>query len=159
MKRTLMLMTVALLAGALAESSKPELRLDSYLVTTEVKDGKTIEMFAPAKIAKPGQVLEYRLVAKNNTKLAVSRMNLDLPVPANTMYLEGTASKINNADLLASWDKKSFGNTPLKRTIVKNGKSVTETVAANEYTTLRWKLKGDLKAGAELMLKARVKVR
>jgi hypothetical protein len=117
---------------ALAQSSKPQITLEGYLVRSSIKDGKTVESFEKASRAQPGE----------------------------TAYLEGTAAGPNNSTLLASFDaKRSFGQLPLKRKIIKDGKASEELVKANEFTNLRWAIKGAIPAGQTLEFKARVKVK
>jgi hypothetical protein len=84
-----------------------------------------------------------------------------LPIPSSTTYIENTATNAASvAILLASYDrKKSFATPPLKRKIIKDGKTIEETVKPNEYTDLRWIVRGQLKAGQTLEFKARVKVK
>ena len=152
--------SLALLGMALAQSSKPQITLEGFLVHSSIKDGKTIESFERASRAQPGEIVEYRLKAVNSGSAAISNLNVDLPVPRETAYLDGTASGPNNATLLASFDaKRSFGQLPLKRKIIKDGKTNEEIVKANEFTNLRWAIKGAIPAGQSLEFKARVKVK
>jgi hypothetical protein len=156
----LALLGMALIGMALAQSSKPQITLEGFLVHSSIKDGKTIESFEKASRAQPGEILEYRLRAVNAGSNAISNLNVDLPVPRETAYLDGTASGPNNATLLASFDaKRSFGQLPLKRKIIKDGKASEELVKANEFTNLRWAIKGAIPAGQALEFKARVKVK
>ena len=153
-------MGLAFTGLALAQNSKPQITLEGYLVRSSSKDGKTIESFEKASRAQPGEIVEYRLKAINVGSAAISNLNVDLPVPRETVYLEGTAAGPNNATLLASFDaKRSFGQLPLKRKIIKDGKTNEELVKANEFTNLRWAIKGAIPAGQTLEFKARVKVK
>ena len=161
MKKAILALIVAVGSFALAQAAlKPQLLLESYLVRTEVKDNATVEVFEKAEAAKPGQTLEYRVTAQNPATEAVNNLKVDLPIPRETVYLEGTATQSANATLLASYDgKRSFGPLPLKRKVIREGKTVEETVKASEYTHLRWVSKLPLKAGQPFEFKARVKVR
>lgn len=146
---------------ALAQTTpqKPQLTLESYLVRTEVRDGKSVEVFDKAAGVKPGQVMEYRVKALNRTDKTLTNIAVELPIPRTTSYLENTATVSNEANLLASWDfKRSFGSTPLKRKVTREGKTVEELVPASEYTNLRWVIRTPLAAGASLEFKARVKI-
>ncbi len=154
---------LALTSFALAQTAKtkPELKLESFLVIVDTKDGKTTERFEIASSANPGQILEYRVTATNNTAGPVSSLNVELPIPKNTKYLEGSATNAPTvATLQASADnKRSFGGVPLKRKVLKEGKTVEELVNPNDYTNLRWVLKSPLQSKANLVFKARVKVK
>jgi uncharacterized repeat protein (TIGR01451 family) len=151
---------LAMLGMALAQGSKPQISLEGYLVRSSIKDGKTIESFEKASRAQPGETVEYRLKAVNAGNATISNLNVDLPVPRETVYLDGTASGPNNATLLASFDaKRSFSQLPLKRKIIKDGKASEELVKSSEFTNLRWAIKGAIPSGATLEFKARVKVK
>ncbi len=157
----LMLSLLGTLALAQAVKTKPELTLESYRVISEIVNGKTIESFAKADSVKPGDTVEYRVKASNPTESGLPNFVIDLPIPSSTIYLENSATNAASvAILLASYDrKKSFATPPLKRKIIKDGKTVEETVKPNEYTDLRWIVRGQLKAGQTLEFKARVKVK
>jgi uncharacterized repeat protein (TIGR01451 family) len=153
-------MTLVVALAQTTTAQKPQLTLESYLVRTEVKDGKSVEVFEKASGVKPGQVMEYRVRAANPSDRAVTNISLDLPIPRTTSYLENSATLSKDANLLASWDfKRSFGATPLKRKVTRDGKTVEELVPANEYTNLRWVIRTPLAAGASFEFKARVKIR
>ncbi len=157
----LMLSLLGTLALAQAVKTKPELTLESYRVISEIVNGKTVENFAKADSVKPGDTVEYRVKASNPTATGLPNFVIDLPIPSSTVYLENSATNAASvAILLASYDrKKSFATPPLKRKIIKDGKTVEETVKPNEYTDLRWIVRGQLKAGQTLEFKARVKVK
>lgn len=163
MKSSLSTICVFTLAGlALAQvASKPNLTLESYLVIAETRDGKTTERFEKASNAKPNSTLEYRVIAQNPTEKPISKLVVDLPIPKNTYYLEGTATNAPSlATLQASADnKRSFSVLPLKRKIIKDGKSIEEIIPANQYTNLRWVVGAQVAAKAALTFKARVKIR
>jgi uncharacterized repeat protein (TIGR01451 family) len=141
-------------------AQRPTLLLEGFLVITETKDGKTTERFEKAANAKPGSVLEYRTTAQNPSDKPISKLNVDLPIPKNTFYLEATASNSNVATLLASADnKRTFAKPPLVRKVQKNGKTVEEIIPANQYTHLRWAVAAPLAAKSSLVFKARVKIK
>lgn len=157
----LMLSLLGTLALAQAVKTKPELSLESYRVVFEIVGGKTVESFTKSESVKPGDTIEYRVKASNPTATGLPNFVVDLPIPSSTSYLENTATNAaSTAILLASYDrKKSFATPPLKRKVVKDGKTVEEVVKAGEYTDLRWIVRGELKSGQTLEFKARVKVK
>lgn len=156
----ILLAAIATIAFAQNAKTKPELTLESYVVRTELRDGKNVEVFEKAEGVQPGTIMEYRVKAVNQTEKAVSNLVIDLPIPRTTAYLENTATVISNANLLASWDfKRNFGPTPLKRKVTRDGKTIEEVVPAGEYTNLRWIMRAPLASGQTLEFKARVRVR
>jgi uncharacterized repeat protein (TIGR01451 family) len=153
---------IAFAGLALAQvAQKAQLTLESYVVISDVKDGKTTERFEPAAIAKPGSTLEYRAIAQNATAKPITKLVVDLPIPKNTIYQEGTATNSPSvATLQASADnKRSFAVLPLKRKIIKDGKSIEEIIPANQYTNLRWLVNAPVAPKTALTFKARVKIR
>jgi uncharacterized repeat protein (TIGR01451 family) len=162
--KTLMMVGLSLLgtlAIAQAVKTKPELTLETYRVAFEIVGGKTVESFAKSDSVKPGDTVEYRVKANNPTASGLPNFVIDLPIPSSTVYLENSATNAASvAILLASFDrKKTFATPPLKRKVVKDGKTLEEVVKANEYTNLRWIVRGELKSGQTLEFKARVKVK
>jgi uncharacterized repeat protein (TIGR01451 family) len=163
MKPNLTAICLCAFAGiAIAQvASKPTLTLESYLVIIDTKDGKTTERFEKAINAKPNSTLEYRITAQNPTDKPISKLVVDLPIPKNTNYQEGTATNAPSiATLQASADnKRTFGVLPLKRKVIKDGKSIEEIIPANQYTNLRWLVNAPVASKASLTFKARVKIR
>jgi len=151
-----------MLGIALAQTAtKPQLSLQSFLVITETKDGRSTERFEAANSAKPGQTLEYRVIAQNDTAAAVSKLVMDLPIPRSTQYIDGSAT-LNAAVAVftvSADGKRLFAVPPLKRNVVKDGKTTVETIPATEYTNLRWTVKSALEVKTRLEFKARVKVK
>ncbi len=160
MKLAIWLMFFTSLAVAQV-AQRPQLLLESFLVVSTTSNGKTTEKFEKANSAKPGSVLEYRTTAQNPTDKPITKLVMDLPIPKNTVYLEGSATNVASvATLLASADnKRSFAALPLKRKVTKDGKTVEELVPVNQYTHLRWVVGAPLAAKASVTFKARVKIK
>jgi uncharacterized repeat protein (TIGR01451 family) len=156
-----LLLTLALVAPmVLAQSTNPvTVALTQFRVTKVTVDGKTVERFQAADTAAPGDVIEYRLVLENSSKDTVNGAAATLPIPAPTFYLDKTAVSPATTTLLASVDGKNFKLPPLKRNVMRDGKTVEEVIPANEYRAVRWRLQGKLDAGAKFEFKARVQVR
>ena len=152
----------AAVAGTTAQTAttRPiELHLSHARVTTELRDGKPTERLEDAAAARPGDILEYRVRATNTTDRAMNGLHVDLPIPSHTAYLDASATaQTGTATLLASYDRKTFAAPPLKRKVLRDGKTVEETVRANEYTTLRWVLRAPLAPHQTLEFKARVRM-
>lgn len=109
----------------------------------------------PTDAAKPGDTIEYRVAYSNTGKAPVRGIVATLPVPASGMaYVPDSATP---AAVLASLDGKTFAPVPLQRVVLRNGRSVTETVPATEYRFLRWTL-GELVAGQSATVKSRMRL-
>jgi uncharacterized repeat protein (TIGR01451 family) len=114
------------------------------------------EVKGPADKTAPGDVIEYTVVYKNTDKSPAGNVVAHLPIPANMVFVAGSAVP---AGAMASLDSINFAPIPLKHK-VKNaqGQMVEQDVPLSEYRALRWSL-GDLAAGESRTVSARVKVR
>ncbi len=118
-----------------------------------VRDGK--EVREDAAKAKPGDVVEYTLVVKNNDKVAHNNVKGDLPIPQGTEYIGETAAPQPTA---ASANGTTFSAYPLKKTVETNGKRIEEVLPFSAYKILRWNI-GTLAPGASNEMRARVRIK
>lgn len=146
------IVSVALCAPALAfAAGDVHVALTAQRVT--LADGK--EVFAAADKARPGDVIEYRAVYKNDGRTAVRDLYATLPVPNGLEYLPRTAAP---AVVLASTDGKSFAPIPLvRKTRTADGREVVREVPLSEYRALRWAI-GTLAAKDSRTVRARMRV-
>ena len=137
---------------AAAQGRDPvETRLEARKV---VRDAEGRESLASADAARPGETIEYVATYRNTGKQPVRNLAATLPIPANTELIAGSARPANAQ---ASLDGRTFSAPPLKRRVVRDGKSVDEDVAPREYRYLRW-LPGELGGEASVSFSARVRV-
>lgn len=137
LKRSLVLAlaTAAFLAPApaFAESSV-HVALTAQRVTV-VNDRETL---VSAEKARPGEVLQYRAVYRNDGTAAVRQLLATLPIPTGLEYLPSSAAP---AVVLASLDGKSYASVPLmRRERTADGREVLREVPPSEYRFLRWSL-------------------
>lgn len=118
------------------------------------KNSQGKETLTNAAAVKPGDFVEYQAVYKNSDKAPMRKLTANLPIPQGMDYVAKSAQPDK---ALASTDGKVFAPEPLKRTVKKDGKTVTENVPASEYRFLRWEIK-ELGAGKDFVVKARAKV-
>lgn len=117
------------------------------------KEGK--ENKIAAEKAKPGDLVEYTAVYANKSSGGLRNLEPNLPIPQGTTYIADSAKP---APAQASLDGVAFKNLPIKRKVkTADGKEVEEVVPASEYRALRWFV-GDLPAGKNVTVSARVKV-
>lgn len=154
LKRTvaIAIVAVAAFAPALAfADGDVRVALTSQRVT--LVDGK--EVLVSADRARPGDVIEYRAVYRNDGPTAVRELDATLPVPNGLEYLPKTAAP---AVVLASTDGRTFAPIPLvRRTRTADGREVVREVPLSEYRALRWSL-GTLAAKESRTVRARVRV-
>ncbi|WP_038056890.1 hypothetical protein [Thermus amyloliquefaciens] len=135
---------LAFLALVLALAQALSLDLRPYRV--QVVEGKEVYEENPLSV-KPGDVLEWRLVAENRSQGTLRQVVLVIPIPKETFYLEGSAKPLVLGSVTVrpefSFDGgKTFGFPPLKKRVrvVENGKEVEKEVEVKpeEYTHARW---------------------
>ncbi|MET0535994.1 MAG: hypothetical protein ABW171_17395 [Steroidobacter sp.] len=124
----------------------------SKVIRTE--QGK--ETLVPAESAKPGDVLEYRVIYKNLSDKPLRGLVANLPMPADGV--EFLLDSARPSAVEATRDGAKFGPIPLKRRVaMPDGNYQEQLVPAVEYRTLRWPL-GDLPAGGSKAVSARVRI-
>lgn len=135
-----------------AQQTDPiETRLEARKIV-RAADGN--ETFAPATAAKPGDVIEYAATYRNVTRQPVRNLEATLPIPGNTEFVPGSAQPVAPK---ASVDAQAWGDVPLKRKVMRDGREVEEQVPTREYRYLRW-FPGELGADKSLTFTARVRV-
>lgn len=153
---------LALLSWALAQTLGLDLRPYRVLV----REGKEAYEENPVGV-KPGEVLEWRLVAENRTQAPLQRVVLVIPIPKETFYLEGTARPLElmGQQVLPEFSfdgGKTFALPPLKRKVkvVEGGQEVEKEIVVDpkEYTHARWVIPV-LGPGAKVQVALRTQVR
>ncbi|MCS6869231.1 hypothetical protein [Thermus sp.] len=147
---------------ALAQALNLDLR--PYLV--KAVEGKETYEENPLGV-RPGDLLEWRLLAENRSQGALRQVALVIPIPKETRYLEGTAKPLSLGSATIrpefSFDGgKTFGFPPLKKRVrvVENGKEVEKEVEVKpeEYTHARWVLP-EMPKGARVQVSLRTVVK
>jgi uncharacterized repeat protein (TIGR01451 family) len=148
----LALVSAAVFAPALAfADGDVHVALTAQRVT--LVDGK--EVLVSADKARPGDVIEYRAVYRNDGRNAVRGLDATLPVPSGLEYLPKTAAP---AVVLASTDGRTFAPVPLVRTErTPDGRQVVREVPLSEYRALRWSI-GALAMKESRTVRARMRV-
>ena len=145
----------ALPAAAMAADSRSDVQV-TLAVQRVVPGSDGKEVLAEAREIKPGDLLEYRAVYRNQGKQAARDVMAVLPVPANSLsYVPASAGPQR---VWASLDGRTFEVAPLMRVVtLPNGKRESRPVPASEYRYLRWDL-GDIKPGDQATVAARMRM-
>lgn len=148
------LLAVALSTDLAARDGEVTAKMTQHKVVP-LRDG--VESFDLAERARPGDIIEYRVVYANEGKVAVNGLEATLPIPAGGVaYLAASARPASM--VRASLDGRLFETVPLKRTVVlADGRREVREVPLTEYRYLRWSL-GELAAGQSIKVSARVRV-
>ena len=113
------------------------------------------EVLVAADEAKPGELLEYRALYRNDGATEAKGLMATLPIPRGTQYVAGSALP---RGVQASVDGHTFAPVPLKRTVkTQDGRTVVQEVPVAEYRALRWPL-GALPSRDQRSVSARVRV-
>ncbi|TWI69722.1 putative repeat protein (TIGR01451 family) [Pseudoduganella lurida] len=137
--------------AAFAADSAVDVTMQAFKVVTTAKGVELV----PTTEAKPGDTIEYQVAYRNRGAEAARQVIATLPVPAAGMaYIPDTAAP---AAVMASLDGKEFAPVPLQRTVLREGRRVTETVPPAEYRFLRWTI-GELRAGQTTTVKSRMRL-
>ena len=144
MKKILLLTAGALLLTfSLAWAApKIEIVLTAEVEVKETIDGKEVTRRMPATGAGPGQTIFYTLTYRNNGDAHATNVNLNDPIPKETMYVSGSAFG-EGADITFSADG---GQTYQEETIVtykiKNadGSMNEKKASSDQFTHIRWTL-------------------
>ena len=146
----------ALLAAAFpVAAQQPGAAVQSTLEARKVvRAADGTERFAPAESARPGDVIEYVATYRNTSRAPVRALEATLPIPHNTELVAGS---VRPANARASVDAREFADMPLKRRVVRDGRTVEEPVPLRDYRYLRW-YPGELGADKSLAFTARVRV-
>ena len=177
----LTLLALLLVGAAAAETAATahtapdplQLDLDAYLVVLEERDGEHVEVLRPVLEVAPGALLEWWLRARNDAGEALAQVALDLPIPAGTAFLSGSAwlallhedgslapaEGVAHALEYSADDGASFATEPLVRTVTReDGETVEDHVPPEAYTHVRARV-DSVPAEATLVLVARTSVR
>jgi uncharacterized repeat protein (TIGR01451 family) len=149
----------------LAQNEPISVKLEAYIVSTITKeDGTTEEQFTEAKEARPGQVVEYRVVVTNVSDETLPSGNAIItgPIPATTAYIADSATPSSeSATLEFSADGGQTFSAPPVMIKVKNdqGEEVEVEAAPDQYTGARWTILQALEPKQEIIFKYRVTVK
>jgi len=146
---------------AFAQATDPlETVLETYIVSQVTReDGTREDRFSPATQARPGQVVEYRIVVRNVSDETLPRgiVVITVPVPEGTQYVPNSATP-NSEDLLTEYsadDGLTFAETHVFVGLGDN-RTIADPTA---YTTVRWTVLVEMEPDTELTLVYRVLIR
>lgn len=160
---TIPALSLLLLAStvALAQASDPlETVLETYIVSQVTReDGTREDRYSPATQARPGQVVEYRIIVTNVSEetLPPGIVVITMPIPEGTQFVPSSATPSSDGLLteFSADDGMTFAETN-----VFIGLDDDRTIAdPTAYTRVRWTVLVDIEPGTELTLVYRVTMR
>lgn len=142
-----------------ATSNPIQIRTEIYVVSEVTNsDGSKSEKLTKADTARPGQIVEYRLFAKNvsNTTLPAGVVQISSPVPTGMQYVPNSATP--STDTLLTEFSADGGTTFSKPPVLIGTGSARKVAEPTSYTTVRWTVLAPMEPGQELPFFYRVKV-
>jgi len=142
--------------AAASEPAKPATGSVAVELTAQrVTKAQGKEVLVAADQAKPGELIEYRALYRNDGANEAKGLMATLPIPRGTQYVAGSATP---RGVEASLDGRTFAPVPLTRSVKSaDGRTVVQEVPVSEYRTLRWPL-GVLPTKQSRTVAARVRV-
>lgn len=152
---------VALLFASpvLAQENPISVRVEIYIVSMVTRDdGAREERFEPATQARPGQIIEYRLVVRNISRITQPAGVVQLfgPVPAGTTFVPFSATQSGETRLTEF--SADGGETFAEANVFIEVDGDRAIADPTEYTTVRWTLLEELEPDVERVLRYRVTV-
>lgn len=100
---------------------------------------------------KPGDIIRYTVVAKNNSHCPLKNLILKQPIPRGTNYLKNSATAVAGAQLLFSIDGG--------QTFVAEPKIDNRSAPASAYNYLRWKFRRPVPTNAQVKTSYKLQVK
>lgn len=124
-----------------AAAEKPRIELKASCVRQVVHDlngQKTVEL-VPATESASGDTLVYSTEYHNSGKSSAEKVTVVSPIPANTVYVDGSAVGENSKILFSLNQGLSYQEPPLMlKTRNKQGKEVTLPAPPEMITHIKW---------------------
>src|SRR5207247_9571565 len=111
-----------------------------------------------ARVAKPGDVIRYRLVFTNVTAGPVKNIQFVDPIPSGMVYVLGSATSDQRVRVEYSIDSgRTYAARPTI-SVVESGNAVQKPAPPARYTNDRWHLVGSLARGAQVTVEFHARV-
>ncbi len=117
-----------------------------------VKDEKVVFQPIVGKAAvKPGDIIKYTVIAKNNSHCPLKNLMLKQPIPRGTKYLKDSATGVVGAELLFSVDGG--------KTFVAKPKIDNKEAPAEAYNYIRWRFPKRIGTKAQVVTSYKLQVK
>ena len=118
------------------------------------------ERFRPATDVIPGDIIEYRIAYRNQSGAALSKFIVEGPIPADAIYVAGSAASANEASLEVLIDGEDWQREPAYKTRTSlEGVQQRVPASPSDYRAIRWVLTNPLADQAAVAGVYRIQVR
>lgn len=126
-------------------------------VATTGKDGRKIVKRLPATRVVPGTEVIYTITAENGGAEPAGDIVVTNPVPAQTVYMDGSAAGPGTDITFSADGGQTFGQPGAL--VVTDAQGVSRPAMAEDYTHVRWQFRFELKPGQKAPVWYRVRVK
>jgi uncharacterized repeat protein (TIGR01451 family) len=158
---SLILFVLAFYTPVLAQDDNPVSVKTEIFVVNQITgaDGAATEDLKPAQTARPGQIVEYRLVATNDsdTTLPAGTIIITGPVPDGTTFVPDSATP-KSERILTEYSADSTNFSDSESPILAGSGTDRTVVDPKDYKAVRWTLLVPLESGKEEAFVYRVTV-
>ena len=142
MKKILILTAVTLVLASSFAWAAPKIEIDltAEVEVEETVDGKVVTKRIPAAEAEPGQMIFYTLTYRNSGNEQATNVNLNDPIPKETMYVAGSAFGEGTTITFSADGGKTYQaetNVTYKSKNA-NGSMSEKTATPDQFTNIRW---------------------
>jgi uncharacterized repeat protein (TIGR01451 family) len=144
------------IVACLEEASPVAVSFKSFIVSEVTTESGIEELFEETDKARPGQVIEYRVVAKHvcGSTLPAGLVGITGPVPNRTTFVNNSAT-VSSEQIQTQFTCDTcdgFHDPP----VILSQDEEKILIKAEDYTAVRWTLLVPLEPGGEVKLKYRV---
>jgi uncharacterized repeat protein (TIGR01451 family) len=157
---SLFLSLFALFIPVFAQSNEVSIRTEIFVISQITgADGAVTEEAKPATTARPGQIVEYRLVARNetDTTLPAGTVVITGPVPSGTTFVPDSATP-KSERILTEYSADGTNFTDADSPILSGSGDNRGVVDPTAYQAVRWTLLVPFEPGQEETFVYRVTV-
>jgi uncharacterized repeat protein (TIGR01451 family) len=157
---SLFLSLFALFIPVFAQSNEVSIRTEIFVISQITgADGAVTEEAKPATTARPGQIVEYRLVARNetDTTLPAGTVVITGPVPSGTTFVPDSATP-KSERILTEYSADGTNFTDADSPILSGSGDNRTVVDPTAYQAVRWTLLVPFEPGQEETFVYRVTV-
>ena len=151
-----------LLAAPQARADEPRiaLKVSGEKEVTQIRNGKKTVTTAPLDKIKSGDILVYTVMYHNTGKSVARDVTVVDPVPANTVYLPGSAAGKDAKIFFSINGGATFVEPPvLRKSLDAAGKEILQPAPPELFTHIKWIIKAPVPANATGTVTFKVKVK
>jgi uncharacterized repeat protein (TIGR01451 family) len=149
-------LATAVAGTAQAQIAKPSIKM--HLAGAVVRSSGTVAI-EQAGVVVPGEVLLYTITSHNEGMKPALNYKATGPIPANTVYVQGSAKADAATELYSIDGGKSYSSIPMIEQRQPDGTMRNVPAPASMYTQVRFEWKDPIKADGSTSASYQVRVK